>query len=420
MIRNPFSFLFLACSLVAQAQTRQQMGGVYYAYHYDKDTLTQPVPEGFTPFYISHYGRHGSRWMPSDDRYTWIYRQFEDESNLTPLGLQVKDMLRRVCENAKGNGGKLSKLGALQQQTIAQRMVQSYPQVFADAHKVKARSSVVDRSAKSMQTFTAELFALQPHLCMDMKTDSADMAWIAYDTPEVKALEKRTQVSTQVPPDRFLSQLFRDIHRVDEPLRLMGEIHTVASSIQDVALNFPSYPRDIEDGLYALFTDDEFRAFYDANNERMTICNGTRPTSESIPAHSAISLWQNFEREADAALRVANPSATLRFGHDSSLYRLLSLIFNATYLPQRANDNDEYVVLGGEVDKMDQVVPMGANLQMVFYKNAQDSVLVKFILNEHDIRLSSQGQVVRGTCYYPWKQWKEMMHERIRRLEHIR
>lgn len=406
--------------MAVQAQTRQQMGGVYYAYHYEKDTLTQPVPDGFSPFYISHYGRHGSRWIPSDDRYTWIYQQFEDEGNLTPLGLQVKDLLRRVCENAMGNGGKLSRLGALQHKDIAKRMYQSYPQIFAEGSRVKARSSVVDRCAKSMQAFTTELLALQPQLSMDVKTDSADMAWIAFDTPEVKALEHRTQVTAQVSTDRFLRQLFKDITKVDEPLGLMSEIHTAASSIQDVGLNFASYPQDIEEGLYALFTDDEFRAIYDVNNERMTICNGNRPASESIPARSAISLWQNFECEADAALQADKPSATLRFGHDSSLYRLLSLIFDATYLPQRVKDKDETVVLGDDVDRMDQVVPMGANLQMVFYKNAQDSVLVKFMLNEHDIRLSTLGQVVRGTCYYPWHQWKAMMHDRIRRLEHIR
>ena len=183
-----------------QAQTRQQMGGVYYAYpegpsaktgtfgaatYVISDSLN--VPQGFAPFYISHYGRHGSRWMPKDDRYVWICKHFEDESNLTPLGLQVKGMLQRVWENAKGNGGKLSKLGALQHQGIAHRMFERYPQIFAAGNAVKARSSVVDRCAKSMQAFTSELHTLQPGLNLDVKTDSADMAWIAYVSPEVKA-----------------------------------------------------------------------------------------------------------------------------------------------------------------------------------------------------------------------------------------
>ena len=420
MTRNTILFLSLACALSMQAQTRQQMGGVYYAYHEGKDTLTQPVPAGFTPFYISHYGRHGSRWMPSDDRYTWVYQHFEDESNLTPLGLKVKAMLWRVVDNARGNGGKLTLLGVQQHQAIAKRMFQQYPDIFAAGHAVKARSSVVGRCAKSMEAFTSELHLLQPSLRMDEKTDSADMAWIAYTSPEVKALEQRTHVEALVSPDRFIRQLFRAPSKVKEPRKLMSEIHTIASSIQDVGLNFPAYPQDIEDGLNALFTEEEFRAIYDANNKRMTICNGNAPTNESVPARSAISLWQNIETEADKALQSKVSSSTLRFGHDTALYRLLSLLFPTSHLPQSAKDDADQVVLGDDVDRMDQVVPMAANLQMIFYKNAQDSVLVRFRLNERDILLSSLGQVEYGTCYYPWTTWKQMMQKRIHDLEHVR
>ena len=427
-------YISLACALSVQSQTRQQMAGVYYAYpggpsaktgtfgdasYVLADSLAQ-LPAGFTPFYISHYGRHGSRWMPKDERYVWICRHFEDERNLTPLGVKVKGMLNRVWQNAKGNGGKLSRLGALQHRGIADRMYQRYPQIFAAGNHVKARSSVVDRCAKSMLAFTSELRHLQPDLQMDVKTDSADMAWIAYVSPDIKILEKRTLVVPQVSPDRFLRQLFKDISLVDEPLRLMTELHAVVSSIQDVGLNFPTYPQDIEDGLNALFTDEEFRAIYDANNRRMTINNGNDPTNESIPARCAVSLWQNIEAEADAALRSPQASATLRFGHDTALYRLLSLLFNTAHLPQDAKGNPEEVVLGDDVDRMDRVVPMGANLQMVFYKNAQDSVLFKFMLNERDIQLSGLAQVEYGTCYYSWNTWKQMMHERIHHLEHIR
>ena len=427
-------YISLACALSVQSQTRQQMAGVYYAYpggpsaktgtfgdasYVMADSLAQ-LPAGFTPFYISHYGRHGSRWMPKDERYVWICRHFEDERNLTPLGVKVKGMLNRVWQNAKGNGGKLSRLGALQHRGIADRMYQRYPQIFAAGNHVKARSSVVDRCAKSMLAFTSELRHLQPDLQIDVKTDSADMAWIAYVSPDIKMLEKRTLVVPQVSPDRFLRQLFKDISLVDEPLRLMTELHAVVSSIQDVGLNFPTYPQDIEDGLNALFTDEEFRAIYDANNRRMTINNGNDPTNESIPARCAVSLWQNIEAEADAALRSPQASATLRFGHDTALYRLLSFLFNTAHLPQDAKGNPEEVVLGDDVDRMDRVVPMGANLQMVFYKNAQDSVLFKFMLNERDIQLSGLAQVEYGTCYYSWNTWKQMMHERIHHLEHIR
>ena len=415
-------FASLACTLALQAQTRQQMGGVYYAYHYDKDTLAEAAPAGFTPFYISHYGRHGSRWMPHDDRYTWVNQHFDDETNLTPKGLEVKALLQRVWANAQGHGGKLTKLGAQQHQGIAQRMYQQFPQIFATGNPVKARSSVVDRCAKSMQAFVGELRLLQPSITLDAKTDSADMAWIAFNTPEIKDLEKRTsaKVKAQVNPDRFLRQLFKDPTQVDEPLKLMCEMQTIASSIQDVGLDFPTYPKDIEEKLNALFTDAEVHAIYDANNYRMTVCNGNEPTNEGIPARCALSLWQNIEQEADAALRLGRPSATLRFGHDTALYRLLSLLFDTSHTPASSKELDDHIAVGNDTDRMDRVVPMAANLQMVFYKNAQDSVLVKFMLNEKSIQMGGLGQVVYGTAYYPWKQWKEQMHRRIHDLEHLR
>ena len=438
-------YFALACSLGVQAQTRQEMGGVYHAYPLGPapetgtlaadtvcwtDSISNP-PAGFTPFYISHYGRHGSRWMPKDERYTWVNRHFEDDSNLTPLGKKIKKILAKVWENARGNGGKLSKLGELQHRGIADRMFRRFPQIFVSGHHVEARSSVVDRCAKSMQAFTDELRQLQPGLSLDVKTDSADMAWIAYTSPEVKALENRTHVTAKVSPDRFLRQLFKDISKVEDPMKLMGEMHTIASSIQDVGLNFKSYPVKVENTLNALFTNEEFTAFYDANNLRMTICNGDLPTGEGIPARSAISLWTNIESEAAKALASDRPSVTLRFGHDTSLYRLLSLLHPISVLgkTQAELDANSPWVSVGYADLMDRLLPMAANLQMVFYKSLApqgdiaDEVLVKMVLNEKKEAMPLELQAWKDGEYgnvYRWTDIKNYMSQRIHELEHIR
>ena len=50
-------------------------GGVYYAYTYDNPART-PAPEGYEPFYISHYGRHGSRWLLRASEYTEVLETF--------------------------------------------------------------------------------------------------------------------------------------------------------------------------------------------------------------------------------------------------------------------------------------------------------------------------------------------------------
>ena len=70
-------FVILSACLavvMADAQDRRQMAGSYHAYPYaDKaEDLSDATPDGYTPFYVSHYGRHGSRWMTSDERYEWL------------------------------------------------------------------------------------------------------------------------------------------------------------------------------------------------------------------------------------------------------------------------------------------------------------------------------------------------------------
>ena len=97
----------MVCPAIAQYE---KLGGIYYAYPVTKTELAE-APAGYEPFYISHYGRHGSRWMTSDKRYTWICRHFDDTQNLTKLGKDVRKRLAKVWKNAEGNGGKLSPLG---------------------------------------------------------------------------------------------------------------------------------------------------------------------------------------------------------------------------------------------------------------------------------------------------------------------
>ena len=53
--------LFLVSLLASPSQAQyERMGGVYYAYPVTHTTMAAP-PQGYEPFYLSHYGRHGSR-----------------------------------------------------------------------------------------------------------------------------------------------------------------------------------------------------------------------------------------------------------------------------------------------------------------------------------------------------------------------
>ena len=145
--------------LSVSAQTNEQMGGVYYAYPIESGKAKPqlyPAPAGYEPFYISHYGRHGSRWLTSDSRYVWVNDQFADQKNLTKLGKDVRQRLDKIWKNAKGNGGKLTALGGRQYRGIARRMYQNFPQLFTAEARLTAHSSVVGRCRRS-EEHTSEL-----------------------------------------------------------------------------------------------------------------------------------------------------------------------------------------------------------------------------------------------------------------------
>lgn len=363
------------------AQTQEQMGGVYYAYPVIETSLAE-APEGYEPFYISHYGRHGSRWLTNDNRYIWVNQHFEDQKNLTKLGKDVRKRMAKIWKNAKGNGGLLTALGGRQHRGIAKRMYQNFPQLFtADAH-LTARSSVVPRCKTSMENFVTELKTQNPSIRLEPITREEDMVWIAYTSPEEKALEGRTNVPLIISPDRFIKALFKDPSKVEDPAKLLMELHTIASDMQDVELDV---------SLYDLFTQEEMQAVYAKNNKSMTIVHGDVIENEGIPARCAISLWQHMEADAEAAIARDGVGADLRFGHDSNLFRLMTL-------------------MGLDIHgkPMDELLPMAANLQMIFYRNAKGEVLVQLLHNE------------RSMGFMTWKELKQQVNERIHYFEHLR
>ena len=400
------NLLFVCISMMAQQKSPEQMGGVYYAYPVTKTELAT-APEGFEPFYISHYGRHGSRWVTSDKRYVWVNQHFEDQKNLTPLGKNVRKRLEKVWKNAQGNGGKLTPLGGRQHRGIAHRMYQNFPQLFTAEARLTAHSSVVGRCQSSMENFVSELKSLNPSIQIDPVTREEDMAWIAYTSPEQKALEQRTNVPLKISPERFVKALFIDPSKVEDPTKLLLELHTIASDMQDVELDV---------SLYDLFTKEEMEAVYAKNNEGMTTIHGDVIQNEGIPARSAISLWQRIEADADAAIARGGVGADLRFGHDSNLFRLMNLMG----IDLRGVRSEES---GVRYHLMDEILPMAANLQMIFYKNAQGDVVVQLLHNEHPVDISNltpHSSLLTPRYFISWKELKQQVSTRIHELEHLR
>ena len=387
LLRRSLFLLTALLSATASLAQWERYGGVYAAYPEPANVAHTPAPQGYKPFYISMFARHGSRWLPDDRRYDAIDSVFADTLNLTPLGRDVRRRLLLIHEDARGRGGGLTAIGAAQHRRLAERMVTAYPEVFAGDAKIVAQSSTVGRCAMSMAAFTIRLGQLCPSLAITAETGQRYMAYIAYTSPEEHALEVATGNEWTMQPERLMHSLFIHPERVASWRDVAQELHTIASDTQNTGTGI---------SLYDIFTEEEMQQIYDMNNHRMQHCNGINTANNGIPERCAASLWRHIVESADTAIACRRPAADLLFGHDTSLYRLLSRLS-----------------LYADENRMDVIIPMAANLQLVFFSNGHGKVIVKFMHNERETTLPAI-EAKRGKTfnlprpYYYWDDVKRV------------
>ena len=406
---------------------------VYRAYPWlDKSpALLSPTPEGYEAFYISHYGRHGSRWMPDAARYTVLINLFDSIKNTQPLtstGEKVYAHLLTAWNDAKDREGSLTSLGAKQHQTIARRMVSRFPSVFAGNARVEARSSTVMRCAMSMTAFCTALKEANPYLDITTECNERTLKIINNVTPEAKAMSKdkswyadyERYCKKVIDGNRLCHSLFSDNRLTDEQkTTVMTELYWYASDMQDTDLGID---------LYEYFTDEELYALWTTVNYRMYVCNTWCPLGKGTGPECAKPLLKDIITKADIACRdmipdtcrarISEPlpasksnSADLRFGHDTALLRLLALM-GIESCTSRERNPEKFADAWQDF----RISPMAANLQMVFYRKASETthsgnpdneILVKFLLNEEETTLPAISPSV-APCYYNWNDVKRL------------
>lgn len=381
--------------------------GVYYAYPTDEISPDYGLgtPEGYTPFYISHYGRHGSRYLISDRDYTGTIELLERASQAGALTVAGEHLLRQldtVWVEARGRGGELSPLGTRQHRGIARRMGSHHPEVFADGADVTAASTVIMRCAHSMFAFMEGLKELYPALDIPRESGERTMVYLNYHSPEsgpyashkgpyYQDYTRFRRANTQ--PDRLMSTLFADhayLHRWVDQDELMWSLYWLAADMQNVET-------DID--LFYLFTPEEAYNLWQTANFGFFGRNSSYAPAEGHFTANARNLLNNIIDTADSYISDGRHGATLRFGHDGNIIPLTALMkLEGCYSDITAPED-----LASEYADF-RVSPMAANLQMVFFRNpakagTPDEILVRIYLNEKDIALPVVGAVPN---HYRW------------------
>lgn len=416
------SLLFSLSALCGQAQTSKEeifatiekTGSVYYAYPEVNETYT-PAPEGYQPFYISHYGRHGSRYLIADRDYQSVIRALAKADSTGVLSGKGKEALRRletVWKDAEGQGGELTPLGYRQHRGIAERMYRNFPEVFTGNRQISARATVVVRCVLSMTAFCETLKGLNPGLAFTYGSGERYMRYLNYwneaacaFTSDQSAWRKGYNefCKQHIRPERLMNLLFTDKayirQQVDSEELMMG-LYWIASEMQNTDLGL---------SFYDLFEKEELFDIWQTINYKHYVCNGTCPWGKEIVQRTFLPLLTNILDSANAALQDDTTAATLRFGHDGNLMPLAGLLQLDNCHNEENNPADFYKAWSDF-----KIVPMAANIQMIFYrKPGADDVLVKFMLNEKESGIPLESDI---KPYYHWTEVEKFYRKQIERL----
>ncbi|MBQ1912646.1 MAG: histidine-type phosphatase [Bacteroidales bacterium] len=404
--------LLLLCAGAAAQTSKKELckdlgrtGSNYFAYPGPSQKALTPAPAGYEPFYISHYGRHGSRYMTDNKYYVRAIGALDSAARLgllTPYGQDVLDRLQKGYADAWNRDGDLTALGGRQHREIAHRMYERFPSLLSQPLQVDARSSTVGRCMLSMFYFCQELQGQNPELQIRMDASKRDMKFVVEDngvkpkkTDRHKEYYQRLEAMQDKAhnPARLLKTLFTDVDKasafVDGP-KLMEALYNVAEDLQNVP--------ELGISLLDVFTKDELFNMWTCYNASWLLDCGLVPGSTPMYLQQKI-VRDSIESIADRVIRDGKPTVSLRFSHDSSVLPLAYLIGMKEAQGGRPDIEHLYKYIS-----IDKIIPMAGNIQLVFYrKDGSDDILVKFLLNENETTLPIKTDVAP---YYHWQDVK--------------
>lgn len=365
------------------------------------ETLT-PAPKGYEPFYLTHYGRHGSRWLIGKQEYDAplnTLREAHRHGKLTAKGEEVLKKFEAFYPTTINRLGELTTVGERQHHGIGKRMAQNFPEIFQTKNvPIDARSTVVIRCILSMEAECEELAAANP--TARFHNDVSESFQYYLNAPWEGQVRKnagkgREELSKfryeNTHPDRLMKVLFNDqdwVYNNVQAGNLMRQLFDVASNMQ-------SHDTDIE--LYSLFNDDEVYDLWRVNNAGWYLNYGAAPQTGGIMPFSQLNLLKNMIATADT---ITTTQATLRFGHEVCVLPLACLL-----------ELGNCGVAVSDLNKLDEqwrnyrIFPMACNIQIIFYrpkKGKSGDVLVKAMLNEREVSLPVK------TDQYPYYKWNDV------------
>lgn len=402
-------FTVLSLSIIAQTAREDIAANKYLAasnyLDYNRQLTTEtltPTPKGYEPFYITHYGRHGSRWLVGNEEYTRpleVLKEAHQKGKLTTLGEETLNKLEAFYPCTVNRVGDLTTVGERQHHGIGKRMTENFPEIFKSKNvRIDARSTIVPRCILSMMAECEEFAAANPTAIIH--NDVSESLQFYLNQPWDGIIKKYGESTSELlneyrikytHPERLMKSLFNDQQWVFNNIRagsLMNQLFNVATNMQ-------SHDTEIE--FLSLFTEEEIYDQWRIQNIGWYLNYANAPQSKNVMTFSQRNLLNNIIETADT---VSQTQATLRFGHEVCVMPLACLL--------ELNNSNASVENLDELEQHWQnykIYPMACNIQIVFYrpkKGKTGDILVKALLNEREARMPV------ATDMYPYYKWSDL------------
>ena len=391
MKKTVFSLVvFIAAAICATAQDYRHVikenpaWAACEMYYYDyAETDFTPAPKGYKPFYICHYGRHGSRYMSSSvetDAVRPVFEMAESCGLLTEAGKQYWKDLEIILAEQDGMVGMLTARGAEEHRGMGERMAKKFADVFnGKRNQVNCVSSTSPRCLLSMTNFTDALQENTRDIEFSYTTGPQHYAYLAYH-PEV---QEGVVVSGEMEmvfrraesqPDMLLNHFFTDLDVIKEKI---GDPYVFERRLFQL-----SCMGQLTDHGKCLFDHFPYEALiknWEARNARFYVAYSNSKELPRYATEVATPLLKVMLDRMDAALQDGSTvAADLCFGHDVTLMPLISHIGIKGMHEKLSFDQ-----ANGKWGAAD-FISMGSNILFIFYRNRQGDVLVKILYNEKE------------------------------------
>ena len=367
----------------------------------------EAAPAGYAPVAVQLVARHGSRGLTKpgpDEAALALWRQAQAADALTPRGREFGEALQRFITAQRELGyGNLSRLGVVEHEQLATRLVARLPALFAAGPRVEVLTSGVDRAVDSSRSFAAALRRQAPQVQLpdtwgadrfllyfhrlDARRDVADtparratlqrseayQAWLR--GPALAAEQRRIDADPRLPKAAHdvLAALYGAgfAARVPDPLAAARQVMDVRGAMAGLRLEMggeaaPFVPAEAA----AVFIElDDAEDFYRKGP-------GLEEAGPVIYDMATQLLGDMLDRLA------AGQGVALRFTHAEIVAPLVSAIGVAgVHQPQPRSRPYRYA---DNPWRSELVIPMAANVQWEVWQSAGGERLVRMLLNERE------------------------------------